>query len=185
MFKNIKKKPKFIFSDNEGSLTSTDVLGYLKKENIDVITTRSHARFVERFIRTFKMMIRKRIEQDIKQGYKNIQWHNYIYAVMLTYNDKNEHSTIEMKPSEAVKTDNQLIAKMNMLTKAKGNRIHPSLLPGNKAKILLKYDKFHKEHQPKFSDNKYEIEKIEQKHGINLYKVNNRLLLRNELLKTI
>jgi len=102
----------------------------------------------------------------------------------LVYNNKGEHSAIEMKPSEAVKKDNQLIAKMNMLTKAKGNRIYPSLLPGNKAKILLKYDKFHKEHQPKFSDNKYEIEKIEQKHGINLYMVNGRPRLRSELLKT-
>ena len=80
----MKQNLKFIFSDNEGSLNSTDVLGYLRKENIDVITTRNHAYFAERFIRTFKMMIRQRIEHDVKQGAKHIQWHNYIYPVMLT-----------------------------------------------------------------------------------------------------
>ena len=181
--KNMKQKPKFIFSDNEGSLNSTDVLGYLKKQNIDVITTRSHARFIERFIRTFKMMLRKRIDNDLKQGYKNIQWHNYIYPVMLTYNNKKEHSTIEMKPSEAIKEDNQLMAKMNIISKAKRGSMYPPLEVGNKVKILLKYDKFHKEHMPKFSDNKYEVEKIEEVKGLKFYIVNGRPRLRNEILK--
>ena len=64
----MKKKPTFIYSDEEGALTSNDVQGYLKKEKIEVIMTRNHAHFVERFIRTFKMMLRKRIDNDIKQG---------------------------------------------------------------------------------------------------------------------
>ena len=66
--KNMKGKPKYIFSDNEGSINSKDVLGYLEKEKIDVITTRNHAHFVERFIRTFKLYLRKRIDYDFKQG---------------------------------------------------------------------------------------------------------------------
>ena len=51
---NMKKKPQFIYSDNEGSLNSKDVLGYLEKQKNGIITTRNHAHFVERFIRTFK-----------------------------------------------------------------------------------------------------------------------------------
>ena len=59
MFKQDEKKPTFIYSDEEGALTSNDVQGYLKKEKIEVIMTRNHAHFVERFIRTFNMMLRK------------------------------------------------------------------------------------------------------------------------------
>ena len=47
---------------------------------------------------------------------------------------------------------------------------------------MLKYDKFHKEHQPTFSDNENEIEKIEEKQGLKIYTVNGRDKLRNELM---
>ena len=53
--------------DDEGALNSNDILGYLKKEGIEKITTRSHAHFVERFIRTFKFKLYKRIENDEKR----------------------------------------------------------------------------------------------------------------------
>ena len=39
-----------------------------------------------------------------------------------------------------------------------------------------------KEHNPLYSDMKYEIEKIEEKHGVQFYHVNGRARLRNELL---
>ena len=65
--KNMGKNPKFILSDDEGALNSNDILGYLKKEGIEKITTRSHAHFVERFIRTFKFKLYKRIENDEKR----------------------------------------------------------------------------------------------------------------------
>ena len=75
---NIRHKPCFIYSDNEGVLNSKDVLGYLEKPKIAVITTRNHAHFVGRLIRTFKLMLRKQIETDIKRDVKNVQWHIYI-----------------------------------------------------------------------------------------------------------
>ena len=48
---------------------------------------------------------------------------------------------------------------------------------------MLKYSKGKKEHKPNFSDSKYEIEKIEEKQGLQFYYVNDRMRLRNELLK--
>jgi len=158
-------------------------LGYLEKEKIDVITTRNHAHFVERFIRTFKLYLRKRIDYDLKQGKTNIQWHTYIYPIMLTYNNKHEHSTTNMKPADAIKEDNRLDVKMNLELKAKRDRRYPELKVGDKVKIMLRYNKFRKEHNPLYSDSKYEIEKIEQKHGLNMYIVNGRPRLKNELIK--
>ena len=67
--------------------------------------------------------------------------------------------------------------------KAKRNRKYPDLAIADKVKIMLKYDKFNKEHSPTYSDLKYDIENIEEKHGIKLYTVNGRQRLRKELLK--
>ena len=143
--------------------------------------TRNHAHFVERFIRTFKMMLRKRIDADIKQG-NEIQWIDYIFQILLTYNNKNEHSSINMTPNEATKDDKQLDVKLNLELKAKRDRRYPDLKIGDLVKIMLKYNKMRKEHNPLYSDMKYEIESIEEKHGLKFYKVNGRARLRNELL---
>ena len=67
--------------------------------------------------------------------------------------------------------------------KATRNRKYPDLAIGDKVKIMLKYYKLHKEHTPSYSDLKYEIEKIEPKHGLKLYTVNERERLCNELMK--
>ena len=48
--------PQMIYSDEEPSLTSKEVIDYMQKKGVKMITTRSHAAYVERFIRTFKNM---------------------------------------------------------------------------------------------------------------------------------
>ena len=103
---------------------------------------------------------------------------------MLTYNNKNEHSTTNMIPADATKADNRFDVKLNLELKAKRDRKYPPLAVGDRVKIMLRYNKFRKEHNPLYSDTKHEIEKIEQKHGLNVYIVNGRERLRNELLKT-
>ena len=117
----------------------------------------------------------------MKQG-NAIQWIDYIFQIMLTYN-KNEHRTIEMTPAEARKEDKQLDVKLNLELKAKSDRKYPELKIGDKVKIMLKYNKMKKEHDPLYSDTKYEIVKIEEKHGLKFYYVNGRPRLRNEILK--
>ena len=131
------------------------------------------------------MMLRKRLDNDIKQGKDNIQWVDYIFQIMLTYNNKNEHNSINMTPVEATKEDKQLDVKLNLELKAKRDRKYPDLKIHDKVKIMLKYNKMKKEHNPLYSDMKYEIEKIEEKNGLTFYYVNGRPRLRNEILKTI
>ena len=181
---NMKHKPKFIYSDEEGALTSNDIQAYLKRENIEVIMTRNHAHFVERFIRTFKFMLRKRIDHDLEQGKTNIQWTDYVFQILLTYNNKNQHSSIDMTPAEATKKDNHIDVKVNLDVRAKHGRPYPEIKMGDLVKIMLKYNKMRKEHNPLFSKVKYEVESIQEKHGLKLYEVNGRMRLRNELLKS-
>ena len=63
-------------------------------------------------------MLRKRLDNDIKQG-NNIEWADYIFQIMLTYNNKNEHSAIKMTPNEATKEDKHLDVKLNLELKSK------------------------------------------------------------------
>ena len=82
----MKGSPKFIYTDNDGSCSSSAVKDILKEKNIEQIITRSHAPVAERAIRTFKSMMYKRIDADIKKD-KSTQWYEYIYPVLLTYNN--------------------------------------------------------------------------------------------------
>ena len=83
-----------------------------------------------------------------------------------------------MTPAEARKDDNQLDVKLNLELKAKRYRIYPELKIGDKVKIMLKYNKMKKEHDPLYSDTKYEIEKIEEKNGLTFYYVNGSMRLK-------
>ena len=57
-------KPKMIYSDEEGNLNSGDILEYLQEQKIELHRTRGHPAFAERFIRTFKDMLFKRVDAD-------------------------------------------------------------------------------------------------------------------------
>ena len=127
-------------------------------------------------------MLYKRIDHDIKQGKTNVQWVDYLYATLLAYNNKKEHKTIEMTPAEARQDDNKIDVKINMELKAKNQRTYQPLQVKDKVKIMIKYSKFRKERDPIFSDNKYEIERIEEKGNLKFYTVNGKERQRNELL---
>ena len=79
-------------------------MGYLEKENIEIHHTRSHPAFAERFIRTYKDMLFKRVEFDQKKEKPDIQWIDYNTEILLTYNTKNVHSTTGLTPKQARRT---------------------------------------------------------------------------------
>ena len=85
---NMGKKPKMFYSDEEGSSYSKTIIEYLEQEKIEIHRTTGHPAFAERFIRSFKDMLFKRVEADEKKGKANIQWTDYIFEILLTYNNK-------------------------------------------------------------------------------------------------
>ena len=134
--------------------------------------TRNHAHVVERFIRTFKFMLRKRMGYDLEQGKENIQWTDYVCQILLTYDNKNEHRSIDMTPVETTKEDKHIDVKVNLEMKAKHGRPYPDIKMGDLVKIMFKYNKMRKEHDPLNSKTKYEVEDIQDKRGLKLYEVN-------------
>jgi len=105
------KKPQIIFSDDKKALSTDAIQKYLKEQNIYHHITRGHANFSERAIRSFKNMLYKRIDNDIKKNSKKtILWTDNIFQILLTYNNHLQHSSIGMKPKEALKSENHLKA---------------------------------------------------------------------------
>ena len=66
-------KPKMFHGDEDGSVYSNTVIEYLEDENIEIHRTRGHPAFAERFIRTYKDILFKRVEADDKSVKANIK----------------------------------------------------------------------------------------------------------------
>ena len=179
------KKPKIVYTDDEGALSKESIQTYFKEQNIEHHITRAHPNFSERAIRTFKDLLYRRVEADEKKGKENIQWIDYIHEILLTYNNVMKHSATEMTPKEARKPSNELKVKLNLASKAKKNRIYPELEKGDEVKIFKKRKPNEKERVGNWSKNIYTVERIDEKLGQKYYFVNGmeRAYLRFELLK--
>ena len=179
------KKPKIVYTDDEGALSKEAIQQYFKEQNIEHHITRAHPNFSERAIRTFKDLLYRRVEADEKKGKENIQWIDYIHEILLTYNNVMKHSAIEMTPKEARKPSNELKVRLNLASKAKKNRMYPELDKGDEVKIFKKRKPNEKERVGNWSSNIYTVERIDEKLGQKYYFFNGmeRAYLRFELLK--
>ena len=79
------KKPKIIYTDDEGAMNKEAIQKYLQEQNKEHHRTRAHPNFCERAIRTFKDLLYRRVEADQKKGKDNIQWTDEIFEILLTY----------------------------------------------------------------------------------------------------
>ena len=132
------EKPQIIYSDDEKALSTDAMKKYFQEQNIEHHITRGHTNFSERFIRTFKDMLCKRIEADEKKGMENIQWIDYNFQILLTYNNHMKHSSIGLTPSEALTSKNELKAKTKMAIQATRTRKFPEIGNGDQVKIYRK-----------------------------------------------
>ena len=172
----MKAKPK--------GIASAEFKEYVDGEGIELYRTRNHPAFAERFIRTFKDKLFKRVENDEKKG-KAVQWVDYIFEIMLTYNNKDVHSATGLTPNEARKEKNEFKAKLNVSVKARKERTYHSLEIGDKVKIMRKKAITEKERTSNWLAGEYVVEEIFEKLNQKYYRLTgyNRPLMRHELLK--
>ncbi len=102
MFQINGGKPQILYTDDETAFSFYALVEYYK-ENTKHYITRNHTWFAERFIRTFKHLLSKLI-LDTKDD--NPQWVDYIFQIMLTYNNKMVHAATRMTPQNASKSSN-------------------------------------------------------------------------------
>ena len=104
---------------------------------------------------------------------------------MLTYNNKDIHSSIGQTPNEARKKENEFKSKLNVSIKAKRNRMYPELNVGDRVKIVRKKAITEKERTSNFLKGEYIVEEFFEKLNPKYYRLGdfNRPLMRHELLK--
>ena len=123
-------------------------------------------------------MIYKRVE---KSGEK---WHEVLYAVLLTYNQKLVHSSTKFTPAEAMKPQNHLDVKLNLELRAEHKRKYPDVKVGDFVKVYRKKDKLQKERVPLWSKETFKVVDIVESMGQEFYKLEGRpkLVQRSEIL---
>ena len=183
--KKMGEKPQLIYTDDERAIAGEDFQEFVEGEGIKLYRTRNHPAFAERFIRTFKDKLFKRVEADEKKGKENIQWIDYIFEIMLTYNNKDIHSAIGMTPNKARNKDNEFRARLNILMKARKEKLYPEIKVGDKVKIIRKKAITEKERTSNFLQGEYTVEEITQSLGQTYFRMADypRKLMRHELLK--
>ncbi len=183
-FVKMGKKPELLYTDGETSFDSFALRDSYNEHKIKHYITRKHAAFAERFIRTFKDALYKRIDQG-KVKTDKPQWHDYIFQIMLTYNNKLKHSSTNKTPNDARKDSHQADVKANLEIRALTNRRYPILNVGDKVKIMRKKKIDEKERTSNWSVEVFEVTGISESLGQNYYKVEgmDRDYTRAEVLK--
>jgi len=153
----IMGKPKIIMADEEGSLSSKLLDQFFKDEKVLYIINRHHAPVIERFIRTFRNMISRRLQK------RDERWYNLIYEVILTYNKKMVSSATGFTPADATKPENIDKAHMNIQIQAKyRKKPYEEIKVGDKVRLYRRRRRVgEKENILVFSKQTYEIIKID------------------------
>ena len=157
---------------------------FLNENDIKTIQTTTHAHTAERFIRTFKDNLYRRL--DALNEDKS-DWVKHISSIIKKYYST-EHSTTQIKPNEAGKKDNHLWVNWHLQNAAKKNRKHPDIEDGDMVRYKLKPSIGTKSHEPKWSSTRHRIvgNSTDNQYYIPSVAVENRktkLRMRRELLK--
>ena len=182
--KKLGGKPKTIYSDDEGAWHNDEIKAYLAQNNIKWITTLSHANVVERFVRTVKGMIYKRIEAAEQNEGQTIRWVDVLFPVLLTYNRRMVHSSTKFTPNDAAKPENKFEVKLNLELQAKHLRKYPPVKVGDTVRLYKKRKDFAKERVSMWEPDDHKVEEISYYMEQPFYKVNGKrhLYSRSEIL---
>ena len=127
-------KPKQLYSDEESSFRAQVFFRFINENDIKHIQTSTHAPSAERFIRTFKDSLYRRL-YGLKQN--KTDWVKHVSNILTKYNNT-EHSTIQIKPVEAVKAENHLWVNWHLQTNAKTYKKYPKVNEGDMVRVNVK-----------------------------------------------
>ena len=85
------------------------------------------------------------MEADEKRGKENIQLTDFMFEIVLTYNNKDLHSATGMTPKEGAMKKNEFKVKTSIELQSVSKRKYPELSVGSRVKIYRKKDKLDKE----------------------------------------
>ena len=129
-----ERKAKYIWSDQESTFFSKEMLKFFEDNNVKIYYTYSNLKvvFVERFNRSLReLMMKSFIKND------NTVWYNILPNLKKTYNNRYHHTIIiKMKPIDVNKSNEKYI-KDNFYTYNKTNKT-PKFKVNDLVRISLK-----------------------------------------------
>ena len=193
-FEMMGRKPKILYTDNEGALNTPWVKAKFEEAGIKHVVAGT-AYFVERFNRTFKnrmanrlsKLMKKKVIKGKQQEAPQIkyQWHDLIPFVVAEYNTT-KHRITGLSPTDARKPSNEADAKAGMELAAKSGVRFPPLRVGDTVRMLKKKKIGLKEFQDAFKPGKQTVESISEQFGQKYYKLSDkREYVRSDLVKMI
>lgn len=160
-FERLGGKPRMLYTDAEGSLTSNGVRDWLKDEGIVHNITLMHAPLAEKMIG----FIKNRVVQSIKEEEalkidqdKKIKWYDVMDAVVKKYNEEHVSKTTKMTPNQAAEPENKAKVKMNLESVRRSSNPQPRLEVGDKVRVIVKKKNFEKSYKPNYTEELYTVE---------------------------
>ena len=151
---SIMGTPKQIYSDEEGAMNSITFLTFINKHKFKHVQTSTHAHAAERFIQTFRSNLQRRLDV---LGQNNNNWTEHVQNILTKYNNT-IHSTIEIKPVDAVRPENHLWVSWHLWNSAKRDRKYEEIKPGDYVRVNIKPKSgITKGHHPKYSSTKHKV----------------------------
>ena len=107
-----------------------------------------------------------------------------LYAVLLTYNNKMEHTVTKMTPKDVMESKgNQIQAKLNMELRRLNTRNYEKIEGGSRVRLFKKKKQFEKGKGSNWSDKIYTGEEIQESLGQTFYKLSDvpRVVVRADI----
>ena len=100
-----ERKPKYIWSDQESSFFSKEMLKFFEDNNVKIYHTYSNLKgvIIERFNRSLRELMMKEFVKN-----NNTVWYNILPNLIKTYNNR-YHRTIKLKPIDVNKSNEKYI----------------------------------------------------------------------------
>ena len=177
-------KPKQLYSDEESSMRSSKMNRCLNDNEVKSIQTTTHAHTAERAIRTFRLILYRRLDalkqeenECIKHISSNIKKHN-----------STEHNITKIKPNEAGKKENHLWVNWHLQNASKRNRKYPEISKGDMVRFKIKPSIGTKGHEAKWSSTTHEVTRNPEDNqyvmpSIYVEHRKSKMWLRHELMK--
>ena len=172
--------PKQIYSDEEGSFNSPKYIRFMNEHKIKHIQTSTHAATAERFIRTFKDNLYRRLHALNQDKSK---WIEHVDNIIKKYNNT-EHNVIQIKPVEATKKENCLWVVWHLQNNVKRNRKYPDVSVDDMVRVNIKPKHgITKGHDKKWSSDKYKVLRVDGNNYLLNHPTRRKIFLRHEILK--
>lgn len=126
--------PQRLYTVEEGAMNSDTCVTFVNKHKFKHIQTSTHAHTAERFIKTFRMNLQRRLDATKES---TDEWTKHVSSILNTYNNT-IHNTIEIEPNKAKSPSNCLRVAWHLQNAANNNIKYPEIKENDYVRVNIK-----------------------------------------------